>query len=99
VSDLQAIPHRDGSTYEHARDARRLAGQHARIFSLMKDGCWRTLQEIAAHTNDGEASISARLRDFRKERFGSHTVEREHLGDGLFRYRLFVNRRDLFQEI
>ena len=96
--DLASIPRRDGSTYEHARDARRLAGQHARVLALMKDGCWRTLSAIAAATKDPEASISARLRDLRKERFGSHGVERRHVADGLFEYRVVLNRKDLFEE-
>lgn len=98
MTDLATIPSRDGATYDHARDARRLAGQHARVLACMKDGRWRTLAAIAAATRDPEASISARLRDLRKERFGAHTVERRHAGDGLFEYRLFLNRKDLFEE-
>jgi len=35
---------------------------------------------------------NAILRDMRKKRFGSHKVEREYAGEGLFYYRLLVNR-------
>jgi hypothetical protein len=95
MSELSHIPHRDGQTYDHARDARRLAGQQCRVVALMKDGAWRTLAEIAAYTSDPEASVSARLRDLRKPRFGGYIVERPYVERGLFRYRLRVGQLDL----
>lgn len=88
---LAQIPERDGSTYNHARDGIRLHKQHNRVFSLMRDGKWRTLAEIAVHTRDPEASVSARLRDLRKPRFGAHTIERRRVSDGLHEYRLLVS--------
>lgn len=99
MTDLATIPTRDGATYQHERDGQRLAAQHERVKALMKDGRWRTLAMIALETRDPEASVSARLRDLRKERFGSHGVERRHVADGLFEYRLILNRKDLFEEI
>lgn len=57
----------------------------------MNDGKWRTLSEISALTGDGEASISARLRDLRKDEFGGLNVDRRRRGDesrGLFEYRV-----------
>ncbi len=54
-------------------------------------GWWWTLREISQHTGDPEASISARLRDLRKARFGAHTVNRRRRGDptkGVFEYQL-----------
>ena len=80
----------NGPAYDPARDNARLGGQILRIFDLMQDGNWRTLREIAQATGDPESSISAQLRHLRKRRFGSHTVEREHVGGGLYRYRLIV---------
>lgn len=88
-----AIPHFNGSDYEHERDAPRLIGQMLRVFELMKDGQWRTLREIASATGDPESSISAQVRHLRKPRFGSHVVEKRNRGDravGLFEYRLVV---------
>lgn len=93
------LPYRDGATYEHARDAQRLNDQQQRVWDAMKDGAWRTLAQIHAMTGDPEASISARLRDFRKPRFGSHGVPRRHVGDGLFEYRLVINHTSLFDAI
>lgn len=81
----------NGPDYVPERDHARLSGQVKRVFDLMKDGVWRTLEEIEARTGDPSPSISAQLRHLRKQRFGSHTVEREYLGDGLYRYRLLVN--------
>jgi hypothetical protein len=47
---------------------------------------------LEAATGDRWASISARLRDFRKAMHGGHTVERERVkdGGGTFRYRLVL---------
>ena len=81
----------DGSTYDHERDSARLSIQFLRVFSLMEDGKSRTLDDISQITGDPTASISARLRDMRKPRFGSHKVTREYLGDGLYSYTLSVN--------
>jgi hypothetical protein len=85
----------DGADYSPKHDQVRLAKQTLRVFSAMKDGKWRTLGEIAALTGDPEASISARLRDLRKERFGGHTVNRRNRGErshGLFEYQLEARR-------
>jgi hypothetical protein len=74
-----------GSTYNHERDHKRLGAQYVRVFSYMSDGRWHTLLEIAQATRDPEASVSARLRDFRKKGL---EVEREYVQSGLHRYRL-----------
>lgn len=84
----------NGPVYNPAVDNKRLTGQLLRVYGCMKDARWRTLDEIAAATGDPHASISAQLRHLRKERFGSHTVnkrargEREH---GLFEYQLVIS--------
>lgn len=77
-----------GRTYQACYDRERLNAQQRRVFDLMLDGEWRTLQEIREKTADPEASISARLRDFRK--FGWF-VDRQRRGEpklGIFEYRL-----------
>jgi len=78
-----------GLTYDPAFDAERLTGQLRRVYDLVKDGRPRTLSEIRNVTGGSEAAISARLRDLRKEQYGSHMVHRERVGDphgGLWRY-------------
>jgi hypothetical protein len=82
-----------GATYERQHDQARLAAQMIRVRVLMTDAQWRTLDEIAGLTGDPPASVSARLRDLRKARFGSHTVERRSRAArsrGLYEYRLVV---------
>ena len=84
----------EGSDYVREFDQSRLTGQLLRVFDLMKDSRWRTLGEIANVTRDPESSISAQLRHLRKEKWGSHTVEKRRRGDesiGLFEYKLIVN--------
>ena len=81
----------DGATYEPEQDKHRLNCQLRRVFDLMRDGKWRTLDVIAYQVSGSEAAISARLRDFRKPRFGAHTVERRRVKCGLFEYRLLAN--------
>ena len=89
-----ALPLFDGLTYNAVFDESRLVGQWAKVYGCMKDGRWRTLAEIRAFIDGGsEAGISARLRDLRKEKWGSHTVERRRRGDskrGIFEYRLEI---------
>lgn len=93
--DFTAPIHFDGKTYEPDKDQGRLSAQIGRVFRVMRDGTWRTLEEIATLTGDASvASISARLRDLRKPRFGAHTVERRRRGQaekGLFEYKLTLN--------
>jgi hypothetical protein len=80
----------DGADYDHKRDSQRLSSQYLDIFNLMKDGTWRSLKEIEALTNHPEASISAQLRHARKDRFGSHIVNRKYIDNGLYVYQLIV---------
>jgi len=80
----------DGATYSQQRDGKRLNAQCQKVFDVMKDGQWRTLREISDMTGAPEASVSARLRDFRKVAFLSAKVEREFVRQGLHRYRLVV---------
>jgi hypothetical protein len=87
-----AVPDFDGATINQERDKPRLFPQLQRVGEAMKDGRWRTLEQIASATGDPQASISARLRDFRKVKFGAHEVERRYVSDGLHEYRLILNQ-------
>ncbi len=80
----------DGADYRPDRDDARLTGQLQDIFTLMKDGQFRTLERIAFVTNHPPASISAQLRHLRRKRFGAHTVNRRYDGGGLYSYQLIV---------
>ena len=88
---LTSQPWFDGATFDLPSDGARLKSQLVAVYRLMFDGQWRTLREIAdALGGQPEASVSARLRDLRKDRFGGFSVERRRRGEGrgLFEYRL-----------
>lgn len=89
---IQAELRFNGADYVPERDNARLGAQLGRIFELMKDSRWRTLADISEATGDPAPSVSAQLRHLRKPRFGGHEVLREHVGNGLYRYRLMSNR-------
>ena len=78
----------NGADYQPERDDARLGAQIKRVFTAMSDHEWRTLTEIETMTGDPTPSISAQLRHLRKERFGSHVIDRRHIGGGLYQYRL-----------
>ena len=89
--DIFNTPRFNGSDYSPEYDDARLTGQLRRVYSLMIDGVWRTLQDISLATGDPQASASAQLRNLRKSRFGAHTVNKRSRGDrerGLFEYQL-----------
>ena len=88
---MQTEMYFDGATYDHERDQKRLMNRSDKIFEFMKSGEWKTLRQISDATGAPEASASAGLRDFRKERFGSHTVHRRYLTNGLYEYSLELN--------
>lgn len=81
----------DGDDYKPERDNERLSKQYHKIFTLMSDSNWRTLKEIEAATGEPPASISSQLRHARKAKFGSHTVNKRYVGDGLYQYQLIPN--------
>jgi hypothetical protein len=83
---------RDGETFDEGSDGIRLNAQMRRVAEVMGDSQWRTLREISEVIGDPEASISARLRDFRKPRFGGLVVlRRRRDGAGLWEYRLTIS--------
>jgi hypothetical protein len=78
----------DGVTFSPAHDTARLNDQLKRVMRLMLGGGWHTLREISDATGDPESSVSARLRDLRKQRFGGWTVERRRRTQGTHEYQV-----------
>ena len=86
-----------GKVYDYKFDFTRLKKQRERVWAVMISHDWVTLSEIASKTGDPEASISASLRDFRKEKYGFHTVMKRPRGArqrGLWEYKLVENTSD-----
>jgi hypothetical protein len=79
----------DGDTFEADKDADRLRRQLLAVRAYMADGKWHTLADIGRGVEAPEASVSARLRDMRKPKFGGHTIARRrtNVSNGTFEYR------------
>ena len=85
----------DGETYDEKRDRKRLVKQLVKVFHATEDKRWHTLKELSELCGGApEASVSARLRDLRKEKFGSYRVRRRYVGDGLWQYRVLPPREE-----
>lgn len=69
-------------------DRKRLCVQLRVVRTLMLDGSWRSLAEIETATGFPQASISARLRDLRKRKFGEYLVERRRRTRAQYEYRV-----------
>ena len=83
---------RDGETFDRGLDLLRLNGQALEVWLCMADGQWRTLKEITEFVGCSDASASARVRDFRKPKFGGHTVNRRRFMPSIFEYQLVPNK-------
>lgn len=87
----------DGLTFDASQDSARLTTALERVYLLMRDGVWRTLRSIATCCHISEAGASARLRDFRKERFRqqfpNEAMNSRRVNGGLWEYQLIVPRR------
>jgi hypothetical protein len=86
-------PHFDGATYDAEKDHARLTSQLQRVSLIISDGRWHSLFQLSKLTGDPEGSVSARLRDLRKDKFGSQIIERKRKGN-TFLYRLGVRIAD-----
>lgn len=86
----------DGETHEPEHDRKRLGRQLQAVFDLMQDGAWWTLDNLERElfwrfaVTASTQSISARLRDLRKPKFGGHTVNRRRLCGGVYEYQLIL---------
>ena len=98
-----AVSARDPNYYDSQRAIKvgrprlKAIAQTEAIFLVMRDRCWRTVPELTAllQAQDPgrkfiDTSVSADLRNLRKDKFGSYTVEarRRRAVVGLWEYRL-----------
>ncbi|MDH5665715.1 MAG: hypothetical protein OEY10_05405 [Nitrosopumilus sp.] len=81
----------DGPHYDPGIDRERLTGQIKDVYDCLKDGRWHTVDELHDATGHPHASVSAQLRNMRKERFGNLDIQgRYRTGTRVFEYRLFL---------
>jgi len=90
----------DGQTYVDKLDGPRLRHQLDRVreYMLAIFPHWKSLTDISRElaklyekTIFPEASISARLRDLRKPKFGGYTVDRKRRSAGTWEYLVYRN--------
>ena len=79
-------------------DTPRLTLQIDTIRELMLDGKWRGLDEITNITGYPHSSISAQLRNLRKESRGKYIVNKKNEGNGYFLYQVLPPANDCDQE-
>jgi hypothetical protein len=89
----QATASFHGETYEAGKDYTRLRNLADRVFDVMSDGQWHTIDGVQKLTGGSHGGTAARIRDLRKEKFGAHIVERRRVAghNGLHEYRLIRN--------
>ena len=85
---MTALPLFDGLTFNHARDDMRLRKQLDAVRSVMMSGGWWTLARLSEQAHGSEASVSARLRDLRKTKFGGYTIDRRYVENGIWEYHM-----------
>ena len=66
------------------------AGQLLKVYTVMRDGKWRTLAQIAFEAKAPEASVSARIRDLANEKGIPHEKRKAREGS-LYEYRLLIS--------
>jgi hypothetical protein len=70
-------------------------GKLAKLLKVLSDGRWHSPLELCELTGISPLSITARLRDLRKDDYGGHTIETKETQPGLVLYRLLLlNRAD-----
>ena len=84
----------EGKTFDAVLDGPRLSSQLERVKAVLKNGQWITLRMLAHAVGGSEASVSARIRDMRKEKFGGFHIERRRdpkdPSSGVWQYRLII---------
>ncbi len=82
--------HFDGATYNPNLDHIRLTKHLRKVYDAMADGRWWSLHELSLRSGVSELSIGSRVRDLRKEKFGSFRVDQRRVSGGLYRYKLVI---------
>jgi hypothetical protein len=85
---MTGLPLFDGATFNRDRDENRLRRQLDAVRRSMLSGGWWTLAKLATAAQGSEASVSARLRDLRKQKFGAYDIERRYVANGVWEYHL-----------
>lgn len=88
----------EGATYDEILDYDRLSTQIEEVLNSMVDQEWHKMQDIAASINAPEPSVSAQIRNLRKEKHGGYVIERRRVGN-TYEYRLDLQATQAKKEI
>ena len=84
----EITPEFDGDDYVSRRDKPRLTLQIHQVRMYMENNDWLSVKQISDDLNFPEASVSAQIRNLRKEKFGNRIGERRYQGNGLYEFKL-----------
>ena len=93
------LPHFDGKTYNPSLDHKRLTSEMDAVRDIMLDGRWYSIQELTPLVSArmvakaSESGVSARIRDLRKPKHGSHIVARRRRTAGTHEYRIELGQQ------
>lgn len=78
-----------GASSQLALDIDKQSTIRGKVLLLMLDHEFHSLEELERRCGGTVASVSARVRDLRKQKFGGYSVERVRVGTtGLYMYRI-----------
>jgi hypothetical protein len=84
----------DGVTISPQVDDGRLTILQGRVYSYLRSHDWVTLRQLSEACRGTETSVSARIRDLRKPRWGEHEIQACHAsGDGVWRYKMISSKQ------
>jgi hypothetical protein len=84
----------EGATYDEVLDKDRLSTQLAAVLNLMLDEEWHKMQSIASAINAPEPSVSAQIRNLRKDKHGGYIINRRRINN-TYEYRLDLSATSL----
>ena len=90
----ETTPEFDGDDYVSSRDKPRLTQQIHQVRMYMENNNWLSVKQISDDLNFPEPSVSAQIRNLRKEKFGNRIVERRYQGNGLYEFKLMPKDDD-----
>jgi hypothetical protein len=76
---------------EIQQEWRYMGRQQDEVYDVMKDQEWHTLEEVSTAVDGRQTSVSACIRNFRKESYGGYVVERKR-ENGEYLYRLLLHK-------
>ena|SRR3990167_874785 len=88
IDDTDFYPHGDNIT---EKEKSKMTGARNDVFQIMRDGAWRTIEQIQGMMFEfcPSQSVTIYLRSFREAQYGSYIVKKKKLGRGrVFQYQV-----------